>query len=72
MCNCTLFEEDSFIRKYLVALLLLMLASRFLWYNVFLGNAENYVVNWTEYSVFCCLRLISQIAQLGLISVGMC
>ena len=41
ICYCTVFEEGSFIASYLMALFISMLASRVLWKNVFLGNAEN-------------------------------
>ena len=64
MCYCTVFEEDSFVPTY-------MLGSRVLWKNDFLGNAEDYVENWTGYSLFCPLYLSSKIAQLGLGSVAL-
>jgi hypothetical protein len=55
-----------------MALLISMLASRVLRKNAFLVNVENLIVNWTRYSLFRRLRLISKIAQLGFGSVSMC
>jgi len=71
MIYCTIFKEDSFIPTYMMTFLINMLGSRVLWNNDFLGNAEDYVENWTGYSLFCSLRLSSQIAQLGLRSVAL-
>ena len=71
MCYSIVFEEESLIPAYLMALLISMLPSCVLWKNTFLGNAGNYIVNWTGYSFFCCLRLSSQSVQLGLDFVGM-
>jgi hypothetical protein len=70
ICYCTVFEEDSLIVTLLLALLISMLASRVFWKNVFLWNVEIYIVKCAGYSLFCRLRLSSQIAQLSLGSVG--
>jgi hypothetical protein len=72
MCYCSVFEENSFNPPYLMAPLIIMLASRVVWKNTFLGNAENYTVNWKGFLLYYFWRLISQIPQLCIGSGALC